>query len=80
MTARDYELFDLGAVRLQRGGTLPSTFLAYKTYGSLAADKSNVILYPTSYAAHHTDIDWLIGSGPGARSQPILHRHRQSAR
>ena len=61
MTARDYELFDLGAVRLQRGGTLPSTFLAYKTYGSLAADKSNVILYPTSYAAHHTDIDWLIG-------------------
>jgi homoserine O-acetyltransferase/O-succinyltransferase len=61
MTARDYELFDLGAVRLQRGGTLPSAFLAYKTYGSLAADKSNVILYPTSYAAHHTDIDWLIG-------------------
>ena len=60
MTARDYELFDLGVFKLQRGATLPSAFLAYKTYGSLAADKSNVILYPTSYAAHHTDIDWLI--------------------
>ena len=32
-----------------------------KTYGALAPDKSNVILYPTSYGAHHTDIDWLIG-------------------
>jgi homoserine O-acetyltransferase len=35
--------------------------LAYKTYGMLAPDKSNVILYPTSYGAHHTDIEWLIG-------------------
>lgn len=57
----DYELFDLGTVTLQRGMTLPKAHLAYKTYGSLAADKRNVILYPTSYAAHHTDIDWLIG-------------------
>jgi homoserine O-acetyltransferase len=61
MTARDYELFDLGTMKLQRGATLPNAFLAYKAYGTLAADKSNGILYPTSYAAHHTDIDWLIG-------------------
>jgi homoserine O-acetyltransferase len=61
MTTRDYEVFDLGTTKLQRGATLASAFLAYKTYGTLAADKSNVILYPTSYAAHHTDIDWLIG-------------------
>lgn len=57
----DYETFDLGSFALQRGLTLPKAHLAYKTYGQLAADKSNVILYPTSYAAHHTDIDWLIG-------------------
>lgn len=57
----DYETFELGSLALQRGLTLPKAHLAYKTYGHLAADKSNVILYPTSYAAHHTDIDWLIG-------------------
>jgi homoserine O-acetyltransferase/O-succinyltransferase len=57
----DFETFDLGPFVLQRGLTLPKAFLAYKTYGSLNADRSNVILYPTSYGAHHTDIDWLIG-------------------
>ncbi|MDX2158465.1 MAG: alpha/beta fold hydrolase [Hyphomicrobiaceae bacterium] len=59
----DHETFDLGALTLQRGLTLPKARLAYKTYGTLAPDKSNVILYPTSYGAHHTDIDWLIGPG-----------------
>ncbi len=57
----DHEIFDLGPLILQRGLTLPTAHLAYKTYGTLAADKSNVILYPTSYGAHHTDIEWLIG-------------------
>jgi homoserine O-acetyltransferase/O-succinyltransferase len=57
----DHEIFELGALTLQRGLTLPGAHLAYKTYGTLAPDKSNVILYPTSYGAHHTDIDWLIG-------------------
>jgi homoserine O-acetyltransferase/O-succinyltransferase len=58
---QDFETFDLGPLTLQRGLTLPNAHLAYKTYGQLNAEKSNVILYPTSYAAHHTDIDWLIG-------------------
>lgn len=57
----DHETFDLGPLTLQRGLTLPKAHLAYKTYGRLAADKTNVILYPTSYAAQHTDIDWLVG-------------------
>jgi homoserine O-acetyltransferase/O-succinyltransferase len=61
MTVGDYETFELGPLLLQRGLTLPKAHLAYKTYGTLAADKSNVIVYPTSYGAHHTDIDWLIG-------------------
>lgn len=57
------EIFELGQVQLQRGLTLPRASLAYKTYGTLAADKRNAVLYPTSYGAHHTDIDWLIGPG-----------------
>jgi len=59
----DHEMFDMGPLALQHGLTLPQAHLAFKTYGTLAPDKSNVILYPTSYGAHHTDIDWLIGPG-----------------
>ena len=58
-----YATFELGDLALQCGRTLPEARLAYKTYGMLAPDKSNVILYPTSYGAHHTDIDWLIAPG-----------------
>ena len=53
--------FELGDFELQRGRVLLDAKLVYATYGSLAADRSNVILYPTSYGAQHTDIDWLIG-------------------
>lgn len=45
---------------LQCGVTLSQAELVYQTYGELNADRSNVILYPTSYGAQHTDIDWLI--------------------
>jgi homoserine O-acetyltransferase/O-succinyltransferase len=58
----DYETFDLGATKLSCGVTVPSLHLAYKVYGQLNAQKSNLILYPTSYGAHHSDIDWLIRS------------------
>lgn len=57
----DYALFDLGDLALQCGRTLPEAKLAYKTYGELAPDRSNVILYPTSYGAQHFDTEWLIG-------------------
>jgi homoserine O-acetyltransferase len=58
----DYETFDLGATKLSCGVTVPSLHLAYKIYGQLNAQKSNLILYPTSYGAQHSDIDWLIRS------------------
>jgi homoserine O-acetyltransferase len=47
----DYEIFDAGDVVLQSGLTYRNARLAYKTFGALAADKSNVIVYPTSYGA-----------------------------
>jgi len=59
----DYEIFDLGDVPLQRGATLRNARLAYKTYGKLDADKSNVIVYPTWYSGQHRDNEWLIGPG-----------------
>ncbi|MCF7701369.1 alpha/beta fold hydrolase [Loktanella sp. M215] len=63
MTTVDYDIFEITDLRLQRGITLPRAQLAYKTYGRLAQDKSNVILYPTSYGAQHVDTEWLIGPG-----------------
>ncbi len=56
----DYDLFELGDLALQCGKTLPEAILAYKTYGQLAPDRSNLILYPTSYGAQHFDTEWLI--------------------
>ena len=61
MSERDYETFELADFTLQRGITLRTPEIAYQTYGRLAADRSNVILYPTSYGAQHPDIEWLIG-------------------
>jgi len=59
----DYSVFEAGNILLQSGRTLRGGQLAYKTYGTLNAEKSNVILYMTSFAAHHYDVDWLIGAG-----------------
>lgn len=47
-------------VRLQRGGTLKQARIVWKTYGTLSPRRDNAILYPTSYGAHHTDIEWLV--------------------
>ncbi|MFP6709210.1 MAG: alpha/beta fold hydrolase [Alphaproteobacteria bacterium] len=59
----DYKVFELGNLALQCGITLPGAQLTYQTYGKLAADKANALLYPTSYGAHHMDTEWLIGPG-----------------
>ncbi len=53
--------FDLGRFEFSGGQVREDARLAYATYGTLAPDRSNVILYPTSYGAQHPDIDWLIG-------------------
>ena len=55
--------YRLGNFRLQSGANLEDAFLAYETHGELAADKSNVILYPTWYSGNHEDIRAAIGPG-----------------
>ena len=47
-------------VHFQRGGTLRNVRIVWKTFGTLSPKRDNVILYPTSYGAHHTDIEWLV--------------------
>src|SRR5258708_4673594 len=53
-------VFECGDLSLQRGGTLKGARIVYKTYGTLNAARDNVIVYPTSYSAQHTDIEWLV--------------------
>ena len=40
----DRKFLSVGALRLERGGELPSVRLAYETWGELAADKGNAVL------------------------------------
>ena len=56
----DHQIYDLGDVDLQRG-QLPGAKLAYATHGTLNADKSNAILFPTWYGGQHPDLGWIIG-------------------
>ena len=51
---------DLGDIALRSGETLPGAFLSWKAYGTLAPGRDNVVLFPTSYGARHTDQEWLI--------------------
>jgi homoserine O-acetyltransferase len=53
-------VFACGDLSLQKGGTLKGAKIVYKTFGTLNAARDNVIVYPTSYSAHHTDIEWLV--------------------
>ncbi len=57
------KVFMLKDFELQCGVTLPEATIVYQTYGVLNADRSNVVLYPTSYGAQHTDVDWLVRPG-----------------
>jgi homoserine O-acetyltransferase len=59
----DYEIFEAGDVVLQCQQTLRNAKLAYKTFGTLNANKDNVIVYPTWYSGQHYENEWLIGEG-----------------
>jgi homoserine O-acetyltransferase len=51
---------DLG---LQSGASLPDARLVYQTYGTLNADSSNAILFPTRFGGTHEQNEWLINPG-----------------
>ncbi|MEA2741685.1 MAG: homoserine O-acetyltransferase/O-succinyltransferase [Acetobacteraceae bacterium] len=50
-----------GDFSLQSGARLPAARLSWKAHGTLAPNRDNVIVYPTSYGAQHPDLEWLIG-------------------
>jgi homoserine O-acetyltransferase/O-succinyltransferase len=52
--------FTFKTFEFQCGVLINDVEVVYQTYGELNSDRSNGILYPTSYGAQHSDIDWLI--------------------
>jgi homoserine O-acetyltransferase len=58
----DYDLYKLGDIQLQSGKILPDAKLAYATYGTLNAQKDNVIIFPTHYTGTHRSNAKLIGA------------------
>ena len=53
-------VFAAGDVPLESGGVLRDARLAWKSFGTLSPRRDNVIVYPTSFAARHQDIEWLV--------------------
>lgn len=59
----NFHNFEAGNVELQSGRTCRDARLAYQTYGTLNAARSNAILFMTPFGAQHTDIEWLVAPG-----------------
>ena len=58
----DFRLAHLGSFPLQSGGVLSEARLAYKVFGEIKPGCS-AIVYPTSFATQHGDLEWLVGAG-----------------
>lgn len=52
---------ELRDLRLANGRTLPSCRIGYRTYGTLDADKSNAVLFPTWFTGTSAQLDGLVG-------------------
>ena len=61
MNDNDYDIFELGNVKLVSGEILYSAKLAYKTYGLLNKKKDNVVLLPTFYTGTHKRNEGFFG-------------------
>jgi homoserine O-acetyltransferase len=57
------QVFEAGNVLLSSGATYRKARLSWRAWGTLSAARDNVVLYPTSYSAQHTDTEWLIEPG-----------------
>jgi homoserine O-acetyltransferase len=54
-------VFELGDLKVERGGVIKDARLSWQTHGTLNAARDNVIVYPCSYMATHDELAWLIG-------------------
>jgi homoserine O-acetyltransferase/O-succinyltransferase len=59
----DHKIFELNSAPLQSGVDFRGVKISYKTYGELAADKSNVVVVPSGVTLTHDEVDWLTSTG-----------------
>ncbi|MFZ9271417.1 MAG: alpha/beta fold hydrolase [Prochlorococcaceae cyanobacterium] len=55
------QVFELGDCDLACGKTIPQARIVYQQFGELNADRSNLVLMPTSYGARPADLAWTVG-------------------
>ena len=58
-----HQVFELGDLKLERGGVLPAARLLYKTHGELNAGRDNAILYPHMYSGTPSSLESTIAPG-----------------
>ncbi|MFN3323328.1 MAG: alpha/beta fold hydrolase [Bryobacteraceae bacterium] len=56
-------LIPIGDLQLESGETIRDCRLAYRTFGTLNAERSNAILFPTWFRGTTADLEQLIGPG-----------------
>ena len=54
-------VFSLGDLEVENGGTIRDARLSWQTHGTLNAARDNVVVYPCSYGATHTELTAMIG-------------------
>lgn len=58
---RETGVLALGDFEVEAGGRIRDARLAWERHGTLNAARDNLILYPSSFAAQHTGMAWLVG-------------------
>ena len=63
MQSPSQQFADLGDLKLENGQTIHNCRLGYRTVGTLNADKSNAVLFPTWFGGRSSNIVDLAGPG-----------------
>lgn len=61
--AAEQQFAGLGDVRLESGETLRGCRIGYRTFGTLNADRSNAVLFPTWFTGTSQELEEFIGPG-----------------
>jgi homoserine O-acetyltransferase/O-succinyltransferase len=61
--AAEQQFADLGDFKLENGQVIRNCRIGYRTYGRLAPDRSNVVLWPTWFTGRTAQLEPMIGPG-----------------
>jgi homoserine O-acetyltransferase len=70
VVAQEQQFANIGDLKLQNDGVIRNCRVGYRTFGKLAADKSNVIVFPTWASGTTEQLKGSIGPGKLIDSLP----------